>query len=100
MPFNHASHEAFTELSIRENAPASSGVYGLTNSAGWIYIGECDDIRKALLDHLQEPDTPVVRRRPTGFVFEVCNWRNRVARHDSLIVEYEPRCNRHWPLRG
>src|SRR5689334_11262823 len=96
MPFSQPLPRSFTETSVRRYAPAGPGLYGLSNNLEWIYIGECDDIQQALLNLLQELNTPVGRRRPTGFVYETCDWRKRAARQDQLIVEYEPRCNRHW----
>jgi hypothetical protein len=76
-------------------APATSGIYGISNSREWIYIGEADDIQAALFDHLQERETPLMNRQPTGFVFETCDRARRLARQDRLVLEYEPTCNRH-----
>jgi hypothetical protein len=76
-------------------APASPGVYGISNASEWIYIGESDNIRMALLGHLQDLYTSLMKRRPTGFVFEVCEGTRRTARQDRLVHEYEPSCNRH-----
>ena len=100
MPFDQPFPRSFTESSIRRHAPALTGVYGVSNSAEWIYIGECDNIQQALLEHLQEGNTPLLVRQPTGFVFEICDWLKRTARQDRLILEYEPRCNRHWSRHG
>jgi hypothetical protein len=75
-----------------------SGVYGISNATEWLYIGEADNIQEALAGHLHEGNTPLMKRLPTGFVFEVCLWTRRPARRDRLVLEYEPTCNRHWPL--
>src|ERR1041385_7345027 len=96
MPFNQPFPRSFTESSIRRHAPVVPGVYGLCNSIEWIYIGECNNIQQALLEHLQEINTPVLRRQPTGFVFEACDCLRGPTRQDRLILEYEPSCNRHW----
>jgi hypothetical protein len=98
MPFNPAFPRSFTTSSIRDYAPALPGIYGISNATEWIYIGESDNIQEALLGHLQELGTPLLTRRPTGFVFEICEWTRRSARQDRLILEYEPTCNRHWSL--
>jgi len=74
-------------------APMASGVYGITNSSEWIYIGETDDIQGALLTHLRESDSPQMKRRPTGFVFEISDAARRSSRQDSLVSEYQPCCN-------
>ena len=59
-----------------------------------IYIGESDNIRGALLGHLQDLYTSLMKRQPTGFVFEICEGTRRTARQDRLVLEYEPVCNR------
>jgi hypothetical protein len=95
MPFMSSFPRSFTELSVREHAPALSGVYGIANAREWIYIGVSDNIQDALLEHLQETSTLLVMRQPTGFVYETCDRAGRLARQDRLIFEYEPFCNRH-----
>lgn len=76
-------------------APATSGVYGISNAREWIYIGETDNIQGALLSHLHDLYASLMKRRPTGFVFEVCEGARRPSRQDRLVLEYEPTCNRH-----
>ena len=66
----------------------------MSNAREWIYIGETDNIRGALLAHLHDPAASVMQRQPTGFVFEVCEQSRRPARQDRLVLEYEPTCNR------
>jgi hypothetical protein len=95
MPFMPSFPRSFTELSVREHAPALSGVYGISNASEWVYIGVSDNIREALLKHLQETSTLLVTRRPTGFSYETCDRAGRLARQDQLVLEYEPFCNRH-----
>jgi hypothetical protein len=96
MPFDPPFPRTFTAVSVREHAPALSGVYGISNAGEWIYIGESDNIQAALLLHLQELSTALLKRLPTGFVFEVCERTRRPDRQDRLVLEYEPTCNRHW----
>jgi hypothetical protein len=95
MPFNLPTPQSFTPVSVRANAPTVSGVYGIGNAHEWIYIGETDNIRGTLLSHLQELNTLLMRKKPTGFVFEVCDPARRPARQDRLVLEYDPVCNRH-----
>lgn len=95
MPFEQTMPRPFTRIGIEQHAPAESGVYGISNASEWIYIGEADDIRSRLLEHLSEPSPFLMQRRPTGFVFEVCPPERRRARQDRLVIEYEPHCNRH-----
>ncbi|MBL8178727.1 MAG: hypothetical protein JNK48_28895 [Bryobacterales bacterium] len=94
MPFEQPFPRSFVVSSVQTHAPARSGVYGISNAGEWIYIGETDDIREALLLHLQESNTVLLQRHPTGFVFEVCDRGKRLGRQDRLVLEYEPTCNR------
>jgi hypothetical protein len=100
MPFNQPFPRSFTPSSIRDHAPARSGVYGISNATEWIYIGESDNIQAALLGHLQGVAKPVLTRQATGFVFEICELPKRPARQDRLIFEYEPACNRRLSQLG
>ncbi len=93
MPFGRFTPHAFSLVSVQNNAPPLSGVYGLSNATEWLYIGETDDIRAALLKHLRETHTPLMEFAPTGFVFELCEPARRRSRQDRLIEEYEPLCN-------
>jgi excinuclease UvrABC nuclease subunit len=94
MPFDRFTPQSLTVPSVRANAPALSGIYGISNAHEWIYIGEASNIQAALLGHLQQSDSALMKRRPTGFVFEVCDPAVRFARQDRLVFEYEPVCNR------
>jgi hypothetical protein len=94
MPFDQLIPRAFTSGGIRMYSPSASGVYGISNAREWIYIGQTDDIQGALLAQLADLDTSLMKREPTGFVFEECESADRPARQDRLILEYEPFCNR------
>jgi len=96
MPFEEFTPRSLTAVSVRANAPAASGIYGVSNAREWIYIGETDDIQASLLRELRQSDSPVLKRSPTGFVFELCVPGDRIARQNRLILEYEPVCNRRW----
>jgi hypothetical protein len=99
MPFEHLLPSPLTRSMIRANAPAASGVYGISNSREWIYIGETDNIQGTLLAHLHDPTSAVMKRQPTGFVWEVCDLARRTLRQDRLIVECGPVCNRQGAAR-
>lgn len=94
MPFDQYIPRPFTPMAVRAFAPPVSGIYGISNAREWIYIGTADDIQDALLWHLSESDTSLLRRKPTGFVFEVCAAMLRITRQNRLVLEYEPICNR------
>lgn len=94
MSFSECAARSFTAISIRKNAPESSGVYGLSNGREWIFIGEANNIRARLMEHLQETGTLLMDRMPTGFTLEECLPSHRAARQDLLIRQFEPFCNR------
>ena len=94
MPFSQLIPRQFTPGSVQVYAPSSGGVYGISNAREWVYIGQTDDIRDALLAHLQDTGASMMKREPTGFVFEVCDGSARSTRQDRLVQEYEPTCNR------
>jgi hypothetical protein len=70
------------------------GVYGLSNAREWVFVGGTDDIRAALLGHLQEGNTTLKSRAPTGFTFEICHPGYQAARVSRLVAELSPVCNR------
>ena len=99
MPFARHSGYSFTAVSVWRNAPAGRGVYGLSNAQGWIYIHAVDDIRAALLDHLNERNPSRDFRSVTGFTFELCADADQLERCKSLIEELRPsiRGRLSWP---
>jgi hypothetical protein len=90
MPFDELTPRPFTRHAVRTFAPNTSGVYGISNAREWLYVGETGNIQAALLDHLQDLNTSLGKRQPTGFVFEVCDGPSRSSRQDRLILEYAP----------
>ena len=93
MPFDQLFPRSFTEPAIRAYAPALSGVYGLSNSARWLYIGESGNIQESLLAYCRDSTSTPADTRPSGFVFEVCGPALRSARRQRLIQEYSPAAN-------
>ena len=93
MPFERTLPRSFTASSVRNFAPAASGVYGLSNAREWIYVGESDNIQAALFEHLSNPESELMRLAPRGFVLETCDGAKRLARRERLIAEYRPLCN-------
>jgi hypothetical protein len=94
MPFEQFTPRSFTPVSVRANAPTASGIYGISNAREWIFIGETDNIQASLLLDLRQGLSALLKRVPTGFVFELCGAADRRARQDRLILEYAPVCNR------
>jgi hypothetical protein len=97
MPFEQSIPRSLTATSVNAYAPTASGVYGISNSREWIYIGATDNIRGALLADMQELETFLIRPQPVGFVFELCDRATRPARQNRLVLEYEPTYNRRVP---
>jgi hypothetical protein len=97
MPFSQFTPRNFTPDAVHMYAPLTSGVYGISNAREWIYIGETDNIQSSLLTHLQDVNTSLMKREPTGFVFEICDQARRSSRQDRLVFEYGPACNRQAP---
>jgi hypothetical protein len=98
MPFENHGSRAYTETSIRKNAPAASGVYGLSNSREWIYVGESANLQGCLLAHLRGADLELART-PTGFTYELSRTADRVARQGRLVLELDPVRNRLLDVR-
>jgi len=94
MPFENHGSLSFSAVCIEKNAPAESGVYGLSNAQRWIYVGECANLKVQLLSHLHEIDPIVKAQAPTGFTYELCAAANRIARQNRLVLELEPVGNR------
>ena len=92
MPFANPLARAFTPSSIRANAPALPGVYGISNRREWIFISTSENIQGSLLNHLRT-DASILDREPSGFVFEICHSETQGSRCERLIREYGPVCN-------
>lgn len=75
--------------SIALNAPEESGIYGLF-SALWIFVGETENIRVRLLQHLTENDPKIRFYQPSGFAFEVISPSERHERMNQVIREVGP----------
>ena len=94
MPFNHHGNRSFTVVSIENNAPAASGVYGLADARGWIYVGVAANIKAELRKHIERPSPFLKAHRPSGFTFELCEEEHRFERQNQLVEELEPIANR------
>jgi len=71
MPFADCTAKSFTVPSVRKNAPELSGVYGLSNAREWLFVGQGNNIRAQLLEHLNEVDTTLMASKPQGFCVRV-----------------------------
>ncbi len=94
MPFEPFLPRRFNLGSIKMFVPAVSGVFGISNSQEWLYIGESANIRESLLSLLSEGLSEFQNRPATGFAVEVCEAGRRPMLQDCLVREYEPVRNR------
>jgi hypothetical protein len=94
VPFLNHGNRAFTQVSVGRNAPAASGVYGLSNASQWLYVGETANIQGELLKHLQHPSPFLTTHEPSGFTFELSSAERRTKRQTQLVSELEPIGNR------
>src|SRR5262245_51497801 len=94
MPWNGTGGFLFNRQSVVTNAPQASGVYVLFNQGINIYVGESENIRDRLLQHLtNEQNRCVSLSNPQWFAYELVSPAYRVARQDQLILELKPTCN-------
>jgi hypothetical protein len=87
MPFERFSARPFKLGFVQREAPAASGVYGLSNAAAWIFVGETANIQASLLDRLRETGPTAPEHLPTGFTYELCPPEARVSRQRQLMAE-------------
>jgi hypothetical protein len=94
IPFadNRDSKYRFQRESVLLNAPESSGIYGLF-SALWVHIGEADNLRARLLEHLDGDNPCIVHYKPSSFAFELVSPIGRRRRHEELTRKLQPMCN-------
>ena len=76
---------------VQDRAPDASGVYAIFTSQRWVHIGETDDIRRSLLDHLNNADANgLATCGALSFSFEVVPAAGRVTRRCALIAQLAP----------
>jgi len=98
VPFENHGNRSFTAMSVGKNAPASSGVYGLSDARQWIYVGETANIQAELAGHLRSPNGFLKDHAPSGFTFELSAEEHRRERRNRLVAELDPIGNR--PVGG
>jgi len=90
MPFESCFGRSLTVLTIEREAPAASGVFGISNAQHWLYIAETENIRAGLMAYLADRGAAALRGPPAGFSFELSPPYSRTARRDRLIAELAP----------
>ena len=94
MAYDHTDTYAFGYRAVQDKAPNMSGVYTIYTSQRWLYVGESDDVKQSLFNHLTEPSACMTRRGPLSFSFELVPPAERVRRQQALVAALEPTCQR------
>ena len=87
----------FSRAGVHDHAPAESGVYVIHGLKSCLYVGESQNIRLRLLEHLADTNGCIMRHMPFTFAFELAQDGVRVERQKEFILEFRPLCN---PLSG
>jgi hypothetical protein len=66
--------------------PESSRVYGLFSDLR-VYIGEAENLRDRLLEHLAGDNPGMVHYQPSSFAFELVSPAERRRRHEESTKE-------------
>ena len=94
MPWNGTTGFPFNRQSVTASAPEASGVYALFNNGIWVYIGEAQNIKDRLLQHLTKSHSLLIERaNPQWFAWELVFGVYRIARQNQLILELKPSSN-------
>ena len=93
MPWSSASSYVFSRASIMLNVPELSGIYVLHSQATWIYVGESENIRAQLLEHLNGNNACITVFPGLTFSYELVPHAARGWRLGELISEFRPLCN-------
>lgn len=94
MPWNNPTSYVFSRISVIENAPQESGVYSLRYQSTWVYVGESENIRAQLIQHLNGDNACITVYPSLTFSYELISPVTRSWRQDELVREFRPTCNR------
>lgn len=81
---------SLNRASVFMHAPGKSGVYMLHNASRCLYIGDSDNIRQTLLQHMRDDHSAINLFDPDGFSFELHPASSRARRRDQLNSEFDP----------
>jgi hypothetical protein len=93
MAFADSPAYVFSANAIHYGAPERSGVYALFTPAEWVYIGDADNVRRALFDLLNASPESIASHEPLSFVCEDVGALERPRRRDALVAELKPVCH-------
>jgi hypothetical protein len=80
----------FGYRAVLDRAPAAAGVYIIHSARGWVHVGAADDLRAALLTHLNGSNQYDARPTPLSFCFEGVPFTVCAVRCRTLIAELAP----------
>ena len=81
-------------------APEGSGVYTIFSRKRWVYVGESDNVRRSLFDHLNGSPRSLNGHGPLMFTFELAAASDRTARWQALVTDLKPACQETTPGAG
>lgn len=90
MTWMNSKSYSFSQFSILLHAPAKPGVYHLHTTARCIYVGETENIRQSLLQHLRGDIPWITVWDPTGFSFGLCADFSRGQKKKELVAKLHP----------
>src|SRR5687768_11165786 len=82
----------FTHRAVTDNAPKASGVYCIFTAKRWVHLGESDDVRQSLFDHLNDPAVCLQESEPLSFSFALLPAAERSAALAELMAARPPAC--------
>ncbi len=83
----------YDQATVAAVAPRMSGVYGICNAGTWIYVGEADDIRRRMLEHVGGDNWRIAQEVPTVWAYEEMGAFARMVRQQNLITALDPVAN-------
>lgn len=92
-PWGNRTSYSFNRTSVVLHAPEGSGVYVLYSKTTWLYIGEGENIRAQLLQHLDGDNACISVFPDLTFSYELIPSAMRAWRQDELVSELRPICN-------
>jgi hypothetical protein len=91
MPWRTQSGYPLTTASLLAHAPVKEGVYAIRSGKAWVYFGHSEDIRRRLLEHLQDRSHCMHGYPNLEFLCEVTPAAPDRLR--QLLLEFRPLCN-------
>ena len=93
MAFDGVPTYAFDAEAVRDGAPEESGVYAIFTPTRWVFIGDSDNVRAALFQHLNTPNLCIYKYHPLSFSCELASRSERAGLREALLAELRPACH-------